>query len=201
MSPQQSDGALPVSNPFAGGPQGPGQPPYGQQPPQYGQPPQPGFQAGPPTQPMPPQPQRKPWLKWLRIGVPIIIIAVVAIVYFVGNKDDATKASVGDCLNSSKDVDDMKTVGCDANNAAFRVIEKFENTSSTSKCETDELEAKGYVTALYWSGSGKGVLCLTLTKHTTLQDVHNIPGGSALAQEDLDALREELAGKGVEGVK
>ncbi|UGQ08887.1 hypothetical protein LO772_18020 [Yinghuangia sp. ASG 101] len=197
-----------MSNPFAGGPQGPGQqPPYGQQPPQqpYGQPqqpygqPQPNFYAGPP--PVQPQQQRKPWLKWLRIGVPIVIIAIVAIVYFVGNKDDATKADVGDCLNSSKDVDDMKTVGCDASNAAFRVIEKFTDTSSTSKCETEELSAKGYVTSLRWTGSGKGVLCLTITSHTTLQDIHNVPGGSMFEQEDLDALREEFASQGVEGVK
>ncbi|WP_436790580.1 LppU/SCO3897 family protein [Yinghuangia sp. YIM S10712] len=191
-----------MSNPFAGGPQGPGQQPqqpYGQVPPQQpygGQPQQPNFYAGPPVQP--PQQQRRPWLKWLRIGVPVVVIAIAAIAYFVGNKDDATKAEVGDCLTSSADADDIKTVSCDKPSAAFRVIEKFTDTSSTSKCETEELLAKGSVGAFYWSGAGKGVLCFTFTKNTTVEQASKI---GITSQEELDEYRQQLAAAGVPGLQ
>lgn len=195
-----------MSNPFANGPQGPagqqpqgqpyGQQPYGQQPPQqpYGQVPPQGYYGAP----QPQQPQRKPWLKWLRIAVPVIVVVIAVIGYFASNKDSATKADVGDCLNAPSKVNDTKTVSCDSDSAAFRVVSKFSGTSDTAKCEADSEINKGSIGSFYWSGSGKGVLCVTITKHTTLEAARKV---GATSQEDLDAAREKLSEMGVQGVK
>jgi hypothetical protein len=196
-----------VSNPFANGPQGPagqqpqgqpyGQQPYGQQPPQqpYGQVPPQGYYGAP----QPQQPQRKPWLKYLRIAVPVIVVVIAIIGYLARDKDSATDAKVDDCLNAPKNVKDTKTVSCDSADAAWRVIDKFSGTSQTSKCDTEEAQAKGSVASIYWTGTGKGVLCLTITKHTTLAQAQTME--SSLTQEVLDQTREELAAQGVRDVK
>lgn len=195
-----------MSNPFANGPQGPadqqpgqpyGQQPYGQQPPQqpYGQVPPQGYYGAP----QPPQPQRKPWLKWLRIAVPVIVVVIAVIGYFARDKDSATDAKVDDCINAPKDVNKTKTVSCDSADAAWRVVDKFSGTSQTSKCDEDAVRDKGSVASLYWTGSGKGVLCLTITKHTTIAQAQTME--SSLTQEMLDEVREDLASKGIKDVK
>jgi hypothetical protein len=196
-----------VSNPFANGPQGPagpqpqgqgqawgqpqgqpqGQPPYGQVPPQA------AYYA--------PQPQQRPkaWRKWLGIAAAVVVVIAVVAFYATRDKDSATDAKVGDCITAPKDTKKSKTVDCESTDAAFRVINKFGGTSQTSKCETEAEQAKGYIASFYWSGSGKGVLCLTLTKNTTLEHVRTFE--SSLTQEDLDAIREDLVERGIPGVK
>ncbi|HSA52388.1 MAG TPA: hypothetical protein VLH10_20065 [Yinghuangia sp.] len=131
-----------MSNPFAGGPQGPGQQPqqpYGQVPPQQpygGQPQQPNFYAGPPVQP--PQQQRRPWLKWLRIGVPIVIAIVAAVVYFTKDESAAESAKVGDCMEHIKKDghDDVKKADCGTPKGQYTVVGKFPDTIDKDKCAT-----------------------------------------------------------------
>lgn len=197
-----------MSNPFGNGPQGPpdqggqpyGQQPYGQPQQPYGQPQQPYGQPGayPQQQPMygapPQQPPRRQWMKILRIAVPIVVVIVAAIVYFVSDKDDATNAKKGDCLTANANAEKVKTVGCDKPEAALQVIEKYSDTTDTDKCDTDEMNDKGSVTALYWSGSGKGVLCLGFTKNTTVEQAEMVTIGG-VSQEDLDTYRETFGDK------
>lgn len=160
-----------MSNPF-GGPQGPGQQPYGQQPPQqpygqqppqqpYGQPQQqPNFYAGPP----PAQPQRKPWLKWLRIGVPVLIIAIAAIAYFVGKEDsDAEAAKVGDCMEHVKDGsnDNVKKADCGTPKGQYTVVGKFSGTTDQDKCGTVATWNQDEGVYFYMNDNGtKVLLCL-----------------------------------------
>ncbi|MCF2532182.1 LppU/SCO3897 family protein [Yinghuangia soli] len=212
-----------MSNPFGPGPSGPGdQNPYGQQQPYGGQPQQPYGQ--PQQQPYPGQPQqpygqqpypggpmpggpmpgaygqpprrRKKW-PFIVGGIIAAIVVLGVVGYFLG-KDDATNAGVGDCLTAAKDADDMKKIGCDSESAKWRVIEKFEDTTDGKKCLTDEIKAKGFVTDFQWSGANEGVLCLTITKNTTLEDVKPI---GITSQQVLDEARDTLADMGVQGVK
>lgn len=193
-----------MSNPFANGPQQPQ--PYGQQPPQpYGQqpgqvPPQQPYGQQPPnfygTPPAPPQ--RKPWLKYIRIVIPVAVIVIAIVAYFAGKKDDPQSAAAGDCLTSAKSAKNMEKTDCASADAAFRVVEKISDTTDTDRCETEELQQKGSLAAYYWSGGGKGVLCLTITKQTTLEQAGRI---GIYSQEDLDMVRDELAKLGVAGVK
>ncbi|WP_436772111.1 LppU/SCO3897 family protein [Yinghuangia sp. YIM S09857] len=195
-----------MSNPFANGPQGqPQQPqPYGQQqpypgqvPPQQpypGQQPPPNYYGAPPQQPQ----GRKPWMKYLRIAVPVVVIVVAIVAYFAGKKDDPQSAGVNDCLTSAKSANDMKKTDCTSANAAFRVVEKFSDTNDTDKCDTEELMNKGSLASYYWSGGGKGVLCLTLTKQTTLEQARKI---GISTQDQLDAVREKLVELNVPGVQ
>ncbi|HSA54025.1 MAG TPA: hypothetical protein VLH10_28425 [Yinghuangia sp.] len=214
-----------MSNPFGPpGPQGPGdQNPYGQQPP-YGGPPQqpyggqppypgpppgqPGWGAQPPMGPPPMgpppgqmgymQPRRRKKWPWIVGGIFGLVVILGIIGYFVG-KDDASNAKVGDCITSEKE---PKITDCDKSDAAFRVVGKFEDTSSTSRCETEEMASKGSVVAFYWKGGDKAVICATLTKYTQLSDLEHLDfGGIDPDQEALDQERERLADLGIEGVK
>ncbi|WP_436790588.1 LppU/SCO3897 family protein [Yinghuangia sp. YIM S10712] len=211
-----------MSNPFGPpGPQGPGdQNPYGQQPP-YGGPPQqpyggqppypgpppgqPGWGAQPPTgQPPYPgqmgymQPRRRKKWPWIVGGIVGLFVVLVIIGYFVG-KDDASNAEVGDCLTSDEK---SKIIDCDKPGAVFRVVGKFDDTSSTSRCETDDMLSKGSVVTFYWKDGDKAVICATITKNTTVNDLRHLDGDAKnTTPEYLEQVRDELAARGIEGVK
>lgn len=209
-----------MSNPFGPpGQQGPGeqypygqQPPYGgppQQPPYGGQPPYPGPQQpgwGQPPMGQPPYPgqmgymqprRRKKW-PWIVGGIVGVVVVLGIIGYFVG-KDDASNAKVGDCITSDST---PKITDCDKANAVFRVVGKFEDTSSTSRCDTQEMQSKGSVVAFYWKGGDKAVVCATLTRNTTVHDLRNLEGDAKdTSPETLEQVREQLAALGIEGVK
>lgn len=213
-----------MSNPFGPGqPGGPGdQNQYGQQPPQYGgqqpypqQPPQQPYGGQPPypqqpgQQPYPQQPypgaapmgyfeprRRKKW-PWILGGVIGLVVVLGVIGYIVG-KDSATNAKSGDCITAAKD---PKIIDCGKTGAAFRVIENFKDTRDSSKCDTEEIRAKGAVFSVEWKGGDKAVLCLTITKNTKPSDFDKFQGTETVTQEELDAVRDQLAEAGVEGVK
>ncbi|NUS57023.1 MAG: hypothetical protein HOV66_19525 [Streptomycetaceae bacterium] len=157
-----------MSNPFANGPQGPagqqpqgqpyGQQPYGQQPPQqpYGQVPPQGYYGAP----QPQQPQRKPWLKYLRIAVPVIVVVIAIIGYFASkDSNPAQTAKVGDCMEHVKKNggDDVKKATCGTPQGEYIVLAKFDDSTDTDKCnDVPDMEA-----SFTWEGSGKNVvLCL-----------------------------------------
>lgn len=192
---------------------GPPQQPYGGQPPYPGPPQQPGWGQQPPMGPMGPQPypgqmgylqprRRKKW-PWIVGGVVAVVVVLAVVGYFV-SKDDASNAKVGDCITSDER---SKITDCDKSDAVFRVVGKFEDTSDTSRCDTPEMIAKGRVVAFYWKGGGKGrdksaVICATLTKYTTVNDLRNLDGDAKYTSPDeLEQMRDELAAMGIEGVK
>ncbi|GAA4950508.1 hypothetical protein GCM10023205_08950 [Yinghuangia aomiensis] len=161
-----------MSNPFANGPQGPagqqpqgqpyGQQPYGQQPPQqpYGQVPPQGYYGAP----QPQQPQRKPWLKYLRIAVPVIVVVIAVIGYFASKKDsDAEAAKVGDCMKHLKKDggDDVKKADCGTPDGQYKVVGKFSGTTDRDKCATVAEWDQTVQISFYMSGNGtKLLLCL-----------------------------------------
>ncbi|MGR7000226.1 LppU/SCO3897 family protein [Yinghuangia aomiensis] len=161
-----------MSNPFANGPQGPagqqpqgqpyGQQPYGQQPPQqpYGQVPPQGYYGAP----QPPQPQRKPWLKYLRIAVPVIVVVIAVIGYFASKKDSTAEAAkVGDCMEHVKKSgkDDIKSATCGTPQGQYTVVGKFSGTTNSDKCSSvAEWKTNPGVSFYYQDGGDKFLLCL-----------------------------------------
>ncbi|WP_020557162.1 LppU/SCO3897 family protein [Embleya scabrispora] len=186
-----------MSNPFPPGPNGPQQPNQGwnqqpqqgwgqqpgqPQPPQGGFPPpagfpqggQPGFYGGPP-----PPPPRSSKIKKIVIPLVVLVVLAIAVVVVKGvfNKDAVDKAKVGDCITGTKDKS-PKVVSCSKSDAAFKVVAKFTDTSDTDKCEADEIVRKGSVLGLYRKGSDKGLLCVTVTDHTTPESFSGVPGAA-----------------------
>ncbi|MFJ8081616.1 hypothetical protein ACIQ6Y_13475 [Streptomyces sp. NPDC096205] len=146
-------------NPFAQG-----QNPYAQAPvpAQPGQPGQPGFpQQG---APVPPPAQGKPFSKkLLRIGGFIVIAIIIAVVKWQMGKTDAETTAVGDCMHNKGSMTsaDLETVDCSSTDAQYKVIEKFDDTSDTDKCNT----VTGTEIAYYQTGDGHNlVLCLKEVK-------------------------------------
>ncbi|MFC8130563.1 hypothetical protein [Streptomyces sp. NPDC057302] len=153
-----------------------GQNPYGQGvQPHPGQPGQPG-QPTVPQQPYPPYNQgapvpppaapsggRKVSKLVLRIGAVIVIGIVIAVVKWQLGKSDAETTAVGDCLHNkgTQSQPDMKNADCSSSDADFKVVEKFDDTSSVSKCQT----VKGTEVGYYQTGGGHDVvLCLKSAK-------------------------------------
>lgn len=165
-------------------PYGQGQNPYGQgQQPPYGQGQQPATsqmaqpgQPGVPQQPYPPYNQGAPVPPpaapsggrrvnklVLRIGAVIVIGIVIAVVKWQLGKSDAESTAVGDCLHNkgTQSQPDLKNTDCSSSDAEFEVIEKFDDTSSVSKCNT----VKGTEVSYFQTGAGHDVvLCLKATK-------------------------------------
>ncbi|MEV0317488.1 hypothetical protein ACIBKX_22230 [Streptomyces sp. NPDC050658] len=152
-------------------------PPQGQNP--YGQGVQP--HPGQPTHPVAPQPyppynqgapvpppaapsgggRGKKLL--LRIGAVIVVGIIIAVVKFQLGKSDAESTAVGDCLKNTgtQSQPDLKNVDCSSSDSEFEVIEKFDDTSSVSKCDT----VKGTEVSYYQTGGGHDVvLCLKQSK-------------------------------------
>ncbi|MFF9209336.1 MULTISPECIES: hypothetical protein [unclassified Streptomyces] len=165
-------------NPYAQTPP----PPVGQQPGQPGVPPQGApyapfpQQAGPagPGVPVPPPaplpPAKKGGKKALRIigGVLVaILIALVKFGAFAGlgwftSRDDAETTSVGSCMhNKGTNSDpDLEEVDCSSADAQYKVVQKHNFSSDTSKC-TDPSAPIAY----WQSGGGHDVvLCMSEVK-------------------------------------
>ncbi|MFF9626553.1 hypothetical protein [Streptomyces griseosporeus] len=164
-----------------------GQNPYGQTPPPpagYGQPGVPPQGAPAPYAPFPNQgapmggapvppapPARRGGKKVFKVLAGIVVAVIVALLKFGGifgitwfaSRDDAETTSVGSCMhNKGNDSDpDLEEVDCSAGNAQYKVVEKFNFTSDSSKCET----VKDATISYYQSGGGHSVvLCLKEVK-------------------------------------
>ncbi|MGW5734594.1 MULTISPECIES: LppU/SCO3897 family protein [Streptomyces] len=151
-----------------------GQNPYGQgvQPQHPGQPAQPGQPGVPPQQPYPPYNQGAPVPPpaapsgggrakklALRIGSVIVIGIIIAVGKWYLGKSDAESTAVGDCLHNkgTQSQPDLKNTDCSSSDAQFEVIEKFDDTSSVTKCNA----VKGTEVSYYQTGGGHDVvLCL-----------------------------------------
>lgn len=210
-----------MSNPFGPpGQSGPGdQGPYGQQPP-YGGPPQQPYGGpqqpypGGPQQPYPGAPQqpypaapagqgyfqprrRKKW-PWIVGGIVGVLVILVVVGFFL-SKDDAVNAKVGDCITGEKD---SKIVDCDDSKAAFRVLANLEDERNGEACYTPEIDKQGLAYAIEWRGGDeRSVLCLTITKNTTVEHFKAFNPIDAPSQSELEAAREKLAAAGIAGVK
>ncbi|MGA4541197.1 LppU/SCO3897 family protein [Uniformispora flossi] len=180
IPPQNPYGA---ANPYPGMPQ-PGAPAWGAP----GYPAPPGYYAPPPR-------RRKKW-PWIVGGVVVCFVALAVIGYFT-TRDDAANAKKDDCITGAKQ---PKIVSCGAENAAFRVVEKFDDTGDTNKCDTPALQEQGRVAALEFTGRDKQVLCLTITKHTKPSDFDQYKGLNP-DQAGLDRMRDQLDLLGVRDVK
>ncbi|RII06930.1 hypothetical protein DSC45_34840 [Streptomyces sp. YIM 130001] len=134
-------------NPYGQQPQGGGDPygqpqgggdPYGQQPPQgggnpYGQ--QPG---GVPPQfggtPPPPAAPKRSIKTYLRIGVAVVAVIVVAVTWFA-SRDDAQAAKAGDCMsigNEKSATDpDLEVVDCGDSKAKYKVAERKDGSGQS----------------------------------------------------------------------
>ncbi|MGW2224121.1 LppU/SCO3897 family protein [Streptomyces formicae] len=157
-------------NPY-GQPQGVA--PYGQQapapyPPQQGAPyppqqgaPYPPHQGGP--VPPPAAPSRKGRKLLLRIGGFILVAIIIGVVKWQMGKSDAETISVGSCMhnNGTQISPDLKEVDCSSSDSEFEVVEKFDNTSDSNKCEAVKTSEIAY----YQQGKGHDVvLCLKKAK-------------------------------------
>ncbi|MEU8138710.1 LppU/SCO3897 family protein [Streptodolium elevatio] len=172
-----------MSNPFANGPQGPSdQSPYGQQPQPYGQQ-QPYPAQMPPQQPPygqqqppnyygtpPQQPRRKPWMKYIRIGVPVVVVIVAAAVYFTKDDSAAKSAKVGDCMEHVKKDggDDIKKAECGTPAGQYTVVGKFSGTTKGEKCQEIPAWKSGAGEGVYFyldEGSSETLLCLNANEN------------------------------------
>ncbi|MFI1681600.1 MULTISPECIES: hypothetical protein [unclassified Streptomyces] len=154
-------------NPY-GQPQG-GVAPYGQAPPapyppQQGQPggptaPYPAFNQGGPVPP-PPAPRGGRGKKLLlRIGGFILVAILIGVGKHYMTKSDAESTSVGSCMHNkgTQIRPELEEVDCGSSDSEFKVVEKFDGTSDSSKCETVKTSEVAY----YQSGKGHNVvLCL-----------------------------------------
>jgi len=136
----QSNQGEPVTNP----PQGtnqfgqPGAPAGGVQPPPPGQPqqgaypppPAPGSYPAPGGFP-PPAPPKRSKKRWLRIGIPVVVI-LIAVVAAIATQDDSKSVKAGDCIqNTGSDSDPkIKQRDCTDSNATYKVLKKISGSSS-----------------------------------------------------------------------
>ncbi|MFD7131026.1 hypothetical protein [Streptomyces sp. NPDC059894] len=149
-------------NPYAQTPTGPA----GQQPGQPGVPPQQPYapfpNQGAPVPP-PPAPTGRGGKKVLRIlGVIAVAILALGVKFGIGwwaDRTDAETTSVGSCMHNdgTETSPDLNEVDCSSSEAEFEVVEKFDDTSDDTKCETVQEATISY----YQVGSGHNVvLCL-----------------------------------------
>lgn len=123
-------------------------------------------QGGSPAAGPPPQPVRRAggWKKRvIGILVGLVVLAGIAGVSWWVNRDAASKAKIGDCVDQVSR-NDLKVVECGSSEATFRVVGRVENKTQTeartSAC--DPFVDQGAAQA-YWRGETgeKGfVLCL-----------------------------------------
>ncbi|CAM5731247.1 putative protein OS=Streptomyces fumanus OX=67302 GN=GCM10018772_12710 PE=4 SV=1 [Streptomyces fumanus] len=171
----------PQGNPFAPGqPQAPQQPqvpqqPQGQNPYAQGQPAapqqagQPGFppQGGapfpgapiPPGAPVPPSAPSGRFKKALRIVALILVAVAIGIGKWYFSQSDAETTAVGNCMHNdgTQTSPDLKTVDCSSGDAQYKVVEKFDNSTDSGKCEA----VKDAEISYWQQGDGHNVvLCL-----------------------------------------
>ncbi|NUV64012.1 hypothetical protein [Streptomyces sp. CAI-85] len=137
-------------------------PPQGQNPFAQGQPqaPYPPQQGTAPFAPVPPAPPARRFSKKLLRIVGIIVLAIIiGVVKWQMGKTDAETTSVGSCMyNKGTQISpDLKTVDCSSSDAKYKVVEKFDNTSDSGKCEAIQEAEISY----YQQGDNHDVvLCL-----------------------------------------
>ncbi|MGW0825455.1 LppU/SCO3897 family protein [Streptomyces sp. NPDC002845] len=118
-------------NPFAPQPAQPGVPQQQPYPPQQDT----TFQGAPVP---PPAPKKRFSKKLLRLGAVIVVAIAIAGGKWYLNQTDAETASVGSCMHNEGTMSepDLKTVDCSSGDSEYEVVEKFDDTSDRSKCET-----------------------------------------------------------------
>ncbi|QEV19062.1 LppU/SCO3897 family protein [Streptomyces alboniger] len=152
-----------------------GQNPYGQPPAGAPYPPQPG-QQGIPQQPYPAYNQGGPVpppaapsrggraKKFILRIVGFILVAIlIAVGKWYFGQSDAETTSVGSCMHNkgTQGTPDLEEVDCSSSDAEFKVVEKFDDTSDSTKCEAVKTSEIAY----YQQGKGHNlVLCLKRTK-------------------------------------
>ncbi|MCX4549540.1 hypothetical protein OG204_19145 [Streptomyces sp. NBC_01387] len=159
-------------NPYAQQPTPPHGPPqggnpYGQQTPPgpYGQPGQQGVpqqpspyfnQGGGPVPPAPVAPPRRGAMKFVKIGIAVVVVGLIAFGWFA-SRHDANTAKVGDCMSignpDSTTNPDLKVVDCSDAKAKYKVAEKKDGTSG----ECDRSKYSQYTE----SGDKDFTLCLS----------------------------------------
>ncbi|WP_189311388.1 DUF3824 domain-containing protein [Streptomyces brasiliensis] len=154
-------------NPYAQTPPPPaGQQPYGQPgvPPQQPYAPFPNQGAGAPVPPPAAPPKRSK--KAVRIiGAIVVFIVIAAVKFGIGfgigllDKEDAETTSAGASMhnNGTESSPDLKEVDCTSSDAQYKVVQKFDDSTDTSKCESVTESTIAYVQ--YRTGH-KVVLCL-----------------------------------------
>ena len=147
-------------NPFAQGQQPQAPHAYGQPQPPAPYPPQ----GTAPYAPVPPSsPGRRVNKKVLRILAFIVVAILVAVGKWYLGKTDAETTAVGSCMHNegTQTKPDLKTVDCSSSDAQFKVVQKFDNTSDDSKCES----VKEATISYYQTGDSHDVvLCLKEVK-------------------------------------
>jgi hypothetical protein len=138
--PQTPPGGQPYGGPPPGGPAGPGGPP-------------PVGYATPP----PPPPAAKPSNtgKFIKIGIGVVVIAVVAVFAIINWGKSASSAEVGDCIkvnNASATDADVEKIDCNSQEAVYKVGATFD--SSTATCPEGDYDS--------YTESGRGSLTLCL---------------------------------------
>lgn len=139
-----------------------GQNPYAPQPAQPGVPQQHPPQPGAPFQeaPVPPPAPKKCVSKTpLRIGGFIVVAIIVALGKWYLGQSDAETTSVGSCMHNegTQSSPELKTVDCSSGDAEYKVVEKFDNSSDSSKCQSVKEAEISY----YQMGNNHNVvLCL-----------------------------------------
>jgi hypothetical protein len=183
--PQTPPGGQPYGGPppqgqSFGGPAPQGQP-FGAPPPQG--PGGPGGPAGPGgtppvgyATPPPPPPAAKPSNKgkFIKIGIGVVVIAVIAVFAVINWGKSASSAAVGDCIkvnNASSVNADVEKIDCNDPNAAYKVAATYDD-SSASCPDADNSNYVSYTE----SGRGDLTLCLIL----------NAKEGECFAQGDAD---------------
>ncbi|MYV98154.1 hypothetical protein [Streptomyces sp. SID3343] len=198
-----------------GQPQQPQQPGWGQQPPPQGQQPggypppgggfpppaggggfppaggQPGFYGGPP----PPPPRSNKVKKIVLPIVGVVVLAGIGLgVKAFTSKDAVDKAKVGDCVTAGSDKKTgPKLTKCSDSDAAFKVVAKFTDSSDLEKCNTPDVIRKGSILGFYRTGSDKGLLCVTVTEHTTPASFKGISGASSFTPEMIAIYQKAVA--------
>jgi hypothetical protein len=157
----------PQSGPQPSYPGGPGQPGpqqgYPGQPTQPGYPTQPSYPGGPGQPPVEPPKKKR---SWLRIVIPLAVVAIIAVVGFVSKfvTGDPDTAKVGDCMSGTT-ADNLKVVKCTEAGAQYKVVGKVDDKSQSEFNTGSESICKPFSSAesAFWKGEsgGKGyVLCL-----------------------------------------
>ncbi|MEU7581767.1 hypothetical protein AB0B50_29685 [Streptomyces sp. NPDC041068] len=124
--------------------------------------PYPAFNQG---APVPPQPARGRGGRklLLRIGGFVLVAILIGVGKWYLGKSDAESTTVGSCMHNkgTQISPDLEEVDCSSSDSEFEVVEKFDNTSDSTKCEAVKTSEIAY----YQQGKGHNVvLCLKETK-------------------------------------
>ncbi|MEV0253317.1 hypothetical protein AB0H82_03445 [Streptomyces sp. NPDC050732] len=162
QTPYPPQGQNPYGQPQGGAAQGQQAPtaPYPQHQGQPGVPqPYPPYNQGGPVPPAPAAPRGRGKKLLLRIGGFVLVAILIAVGKWYLGKSDAESAAVGSCMHNegTQFSPKLKEVDCSSSDSEFKVVEKFDGTSDSNKCQT----VKNSEIAYYQQGKGHDVvLCL-----------------------------------------